>query len=46
MTDIALVTGAGSGLGAVIAERLAREGLTVAVNTRAPASREAGVVPA
>ncbi|HEY6645647.1 MAG TPA: SDR family oxidoreductase, partial [Mycobacterium sp.] len=35
MTDIALVTGAGSGLGAVIAERLAREGLTVAVNTRA-----------
>jgi 3-oxoacyl-[acyl-carrier protein] reductase len=35
MDDIALVTGAGSGLGAVIAERLAREGLTVAVNTRA-----------
>jgi NAD(P)-dependent dehydrogenase (short-subunit alcohol dehydrogenase family) len=35
MTDIALVTGAGSGLGAVIAEHLAREGLTVAVNTRA-----------
>ena len=35
MTDIALVTGAGSGLGAMIAERLAREGLTVAVNTRA-----------
>jgi 3-oxoacyl-[acyl-carrier protein] reductase len=35
MPDIALVTGAGSGLGAVIAERLAREGLTVAVNTRA-----------
>jgi NAD(P)-dependent dehydrogenase (short-subunit alcohol dehydrogenase family) len=34
MDDIALVTGAGSGLGAVIAERLAREGLTVAVNTR------------
>ncbi|WP_133119139.1 SDR family NAD(P)-dependent oxidoreductase [Mycolicibacterium agri] len=33
--DIALVTGAGSGLGAVIAERLAAEGLTVAVNTRA-----------
>jgi NAD(P)-dependent dehydrogenase (short-subunit alcohol dehydrogenase family) len=32
--DIALVTGAGSGLGAVIAERLAAEGLTVAVNTR------------
>src|ERR1700759_5607149 len=35
MADIALVTGAGSGLGAVIAEHLAREGLTVAVNTRA-----------
>jgi NAD(P)-dependent dehydrogenase (short-subunit alcohol dehydrogenase family) len=35
MPDIALVTGAGSGLGVVIAERLAREGLTVAVNTRA-----------
>lgn len=33
--DIALVTGAGSGLGAVIAERLAAEGLTVAINTRA-----------
>ena len=33
--EIALVTGAGSGLGAVIAERLAVEGLTVAVNTRA-----------
>lgn len=34
MGDIALVTGAGSGLGAVIAESLAREGFTVAVNTR------------
>jgi 3-oxoacyl-[acyl-carrier protein] reductase len=33
--DIALVTGAGSGLGAVIAEHLAAAGLTVAVNTRA-----------
>jgi len=31
---VALVTGAGSGLGAVIAERLGRAGLTVAVNTR------------
>ena len=31
---IALVTGAGSGLGAVIAERLGRSGLTIAVNTR------------
>ena len=39
--EIALVTGAGSGLGAVIAERLAAEGLTVAVNTRAR-SEEAG----
>jgi 3-oxoacyl-[acyl-carrier protein] reductase len=35
MPEIALVTGAGSGLGAVIAEHLAREGLTIAVNTRA-----------
>jgi NAD(P)-dependent dehydrogenase (short-subunit alcohol dehydrogenase family) len=33
--EIALVTGAGSGLGAVIAEHLAAQGLTVAVNTRA-----------
>jgi NAD(P)-dependent dehydrogenase (short-subunit alcohol dehydrogenase family) len=33
--QIALVTGAGSGLGAVIARRLAASGLTVAVNTRA-----------
>ena len=33
--EIALVTGAGSGLGAVIAEHLAAKGLTVAVNTRA-----------
>ena len=32
--EIALVTGAGSGLGAVIAEHLAAHGLTVAVNTR------------
>jgi NAD(P)-dependent dehydrogenase (short-subunit alcohol dehydrogenase family) len=45
MPDIALVTGAGSGLGVVIAERLAREGLTVAVNTRAR-SEEADVVAA
>ncbi len=37
--EIALVTGAGSGLGAVIAECLAAEGLTVAVNTRAHADR-------
>jgi NAD(P)-dependent dehydrogenase (short-subunit alcohol dehydrogenase family) len=33
--EIALVTGAGTGLGAVIAEHLAAQGLTVAVNTRA-----------
>lgn len=46
MADIALVTGAGSGLGAVIAERLAREGLTVAVNTRVRAEEADAVVAA
>ena len=46
MTDIALVTGAGSGLGAVIAEHLAREGLTVAVNTRARTEEADAVVAA
>jgi 3-oxoacyl-[acyl-carrier protein] reductase len=46
MADIALVTGAGSGLGAVIAERLAREGLTVAVNTRARTAEADAVVGA
>jgi NAD(P)-dependent dehydrogenase (short-subunit alcohol dehydrogenase family) len=46
MADIALVTGAGSGLGAVIAERLAREGLTIAVNTRARAEEADAVVAA
>jgi NAD(P)-dependent dehydrogenase (short-subunit alcohol dehydrogenase family) len=43
--EIALVTGAGSGLGAVIAEHLAAQGLTVAVNTRAR-SEEADSVAA
>jgi 3-oxoacyl-[acyl-carrier protein] reductase len=43
MAEIALVTGAGSGLGAVIAEHLAREGLTVAVNTRAHTEEADGV---
>jgi NAD(P)-dependent dehydrogenase (short-subunit alcohol dehydrogenase family) len=46
MADIALVTGAGRGLGAVIAERLAREGFTVAVNTRACVDEAEAVVAA
>lgn len=46
MADIALVTGSGRGLGAVIAERLAREGLTVAVNTRARTEEADAVVAA
>ena len=46
MADVALVTGAGSGLGAVIAERLARDGLTVAVNTRARTEEADAVVAA
>ncbi|HEV7742852.1 MAG TPA: SDR family NAD(P)-dependent oxidoreductase [Pseudolysinimonas sp.] len=44
--EIALVTGAGSGLGAVIAENLARHGLTVAVNTRAHSEQADAVAAA
>ncbi|RDH80416.1 SDR family NAD(P)-dependent oxidoreductase [Mycolicibacterium moriokaense] len=44
--EIALVTGAGSGLGAIIAERLAAEGLTVAVNTRAHSEQADAVAAA
>jgi NAD(P)-dependent dehydrogenase (short-subunit alcohol dehydrogenase family) len=44
--EIALVTGAGSGLGAIIAERLAAEGLTVAVNTRTRTEEAAAVAAA
>jgi 3-oxoacyl-[acyl-carrier protein] reductase len=43
-SGIALVTGAGSGLGAAIATRLAARGLTVAVNTRARVKDAAAVV--
>ena len=43
---LALVTGAGSGLGAVIAEHLARLGFTVAVNTRSRAADADAVVTA
>jgi NAD(P)-dependent dehydrogenase (short-subunit alcohol dehydrogenase family) len=44
--EIALVTGAGSGLGAVIAEHLAAQGLTVAVNTRAHSEQADAVAAA
>ncbi len=44
--EIALVTGAGSGLGAVIAEHLAAQGLTVAVNTRSHTERADAVAAA
>jgi NAD(P)-dependent dehydrogenase (short-subunit alcohol dehydrogenase family) len=44
--EIALVTGAGSGLGAIIAEHLAAQGLTVAVNTRTDTEQADAVVAA
>jgi NAD(P)-dependent dehydrogenase (short-subunit alcohol dehydrogenase family) len=44
--EIALVTGAGSGLGAVIAEHLATQGLTVAINTRAHSEQADAVAAA
>jgi 3-oxoacyl-[acyl-carrier protein] reductase len=46
MPDVALITGAGSGLGAIVAEHLAAQGLTIAVNTRAHTEKADAVAAA